>query len=512
MARNRERRLRAHRGAGRRLPGRLAPALALALALACAEAPRTLTSFHDTGRYRYLPLDMNGDSRPDYVQRLDTRTGWKDAFYLDMDHDGVFEEEVDFRNLRKGGLVHIVFAADGFPFRVFEQLRGEGYFRLFRSAGEMIAPYPSLTRVCWPRMLGLDPPPGYEARYFDPAENRMRKGPGGHVFPQTNRVISGLDHARAYVQVEAYAEDEMQDRYETAIRHGADGTILLYFLCTDAAGHRADPEVYREILIGVDRLVERLFYAYRCRSRLTLVSDHGNNRTPGAYLDLAEPLEEAGYREADRLGGKETFVMPRYGMIGIVAVYTAPENAGRMAGILSRVPGVNFCATWNPAGIHVVSAGGEAVVRWRRHRFPADVLGIFSRLFARGNDYAYDPQAGDPLDLLPVMEREAGLAPGRFAPEGAWLEATAHHRYPDPLRRLVDAFQGNVRSPATLLVDLADGAYASGKVHLLAHSAGTHGSLSSASSLGVVATNWCDVPAAVPADEVNRRFHILPRP
>lgn len=470
----------------------------------CVHGPLTLSTFRETDQYSYLSFDTNGDSLIDYVQRLDRGKGWKDVFYLDLDHDGIFEEEVDFNKMHAGNLVHIVFAADGFPFRIMKQLRREGYFRLFRSVGKMIAPYPSLTGVSWPKILGHESPPGYETDYYNPEKNRMEEQPGGHVFRQDNEIISSFQHARAYVQLKSYARSEMKDRYRVALEKRGEKTILLYFLSPDAAGHRADQEAYRQILIGIDRLIEQIFHAYRCRCRLTILSDHGNNRVQGKYVDLIGPLEAAGYHATDLIESERDFVVPRLGMIGVAAFYTDQGNLEPMASILSKLKGVNFCVYPGNGVIHVVSSKGVARVEWRKHRFKHDFLGILSFLFARGFDYLYDPVTADPLHLLPVIEHASKLETNRFCPEGAWFMATENHKFPDPLRRLVDALQNNVKYPASLLVDLADGSFFSGKLHYLAKSAGTHGNLGSASSLGMIGSNWRDVPPATRADDVNR--------
>ena len=64
--------------------------------------------FRNTDRYTFLRHDMNGDSRTDYIQRIDREQGWKDTFYLDTDFDGRFEQQVVPRDLPPDSLPHIV--------------------------------------------------------------------------------------------------------------------------------------------------------------------------------------------------------------------------------------------------------------------------------------------------------------------------------------------------------------------------------------------------------------------
>ena len=476
----------------------------------CAPRGMHLMSFHDTDQYQYLPFDMDGDSRIDYVQRLDKTLGWKNAFYFDQNKDGYFEKEVDLTRLHIDNRVHIVFAVDGFPHRYMEQLRKEGYYLLFRYMSKMVAPFPSLTGVSWPRILGEPPPAGYEATYFNQKANRIEKEPGGHVFPQSNKIIGKLGHAWAYVQAGSYAETEIKDRYETALKmkEKKKKIILLYFLSTDAAGHRMKEPEYRELLITLNNMIEKLFYEYGARCRISIVSDHGNNRNVGTYVDVVTPLKDAGFNETDSLESPEDFVCPRYGMIGIADIYTDYQNAEPMAGILSKTEGVNFVVYWSPGGIIIVSDRGTARIQWRKRRFRHDIFGLFSFLFSKEREYLYEPVTGDPLLLTALTEKIPELSVNRFCRETDWFKATENFQYPDPLRRIFDSFENDVRNPATLLVDIEDRYFSSGQIHLVAHSTGTHGNLGALSSLGILGTNWCELPPAVDADEVNKWLHV----
>ncbi len=475
----------------------------------CVSKDLDLLSFHDTERYTFIPKDMDGDSKIDYIQRFDKTKGWKNAFYRDADGDGLFEKTIDFDKACIRRWPHIVFAVDGFPFSHLQALREEGYFRLFRSTGSLIAPFPSLTGVSWPKILGLDLPEGYEAIYFNQAENKIMKTTGGHVFNQDNEIISSLQHARAYVQVKAYAKNEIKDRYREALTGRQDRKDrFFYFLGTDSAGHRARDEDFREILIEIDDLIEKIFYAYGCRLRLSIVSDHGNTRIPGTYVDVIGPLKAAGYDHDDKINSDDDFVIPRYGMIGVAPIYTAYQNVKPMATILSRLEGIDFVIYWSPRGVHVISSQGEALVKWRQQPFRFYPLRWLSRWISRTEEFLYSPTTADPLNLKPLMQQSPYLAEDLFIKEEIWFQATYDHQYPDPLRRLVDTYRNNTKNPATLLVNFKDGYYSAGAVRHVAVTHGTHGSLSAAASLGVIGTNWCDVQSAVKAGDVNGQYGI----
>lgn len=469
---------------------------------------QSIARFQDTDRYTFLKLDMNGDSRTDYIQRLDRLKGWKDAFYLDLDFDGRFEQEVVPEEFKPDDLPHIVLATDGFPFREMVRLREQKRFLLFRNAGRMVAPYPSLSAVGWSKIMGLEKPAGYESRYFDKTRNHIEDGPESEKLPQDNEYLGDVGHARAYLQVRGYAKQELEDLLSLALKRRDQRHTVLYVLSTDAAGHRLDDQDYREILQEVDRLAERIFYEYQCRCRLTIVSDHGNNRSPGEFVNIVKPLEDAGFHRSNSIDSEKDFAIPLYGMVGVAAIYTNPRNTRLVAEVLVPLSGIRFCSWYDAEGVHLLSKQGEALVKWKRHRIRYDVLGIFSRLLDRGDDYLYKPFTKDPLELDQVIESSSSMKPLHYYSDRTWLESTWNHVYPDPLRRLRNALEDNVKNNATLLVDIEDGYYSASLVRYVARSEGTHGSLSAESSMGVVAATWCEVPQAVRSDDVNEILRI----
>jgi hypothetical protein len=140
--------------------------------------------------------------------------------------------------------------------------------------------------------------------------------------------------------------------------------------------------------------------------------------------------------------------------------------------------------------IIVRNRGGEA--RIRRH----------------GNRYAYDVVCGDPLRLLPVIERLR--AQGEVADDGSaadrdWFEATTTHEYPDPLHRIWCAFERGVlvENPADVLVSLKEGhACGSRFFSALVKVASTHGALSQTGSTTFIMSNAIPLPPVIRMDDV----------
>jgi hypothetical protein len=140
----------------------------------------------------------------------------------------------------------------------------------------------------------------------------------------------------------------------------------------------------------------------------------------------------------------------------------------------------------------VVSANGEAEVR---------LVG------ESPERYSYRTLHGDPLALL-------GLAPGdgdaREFDEASLFDLTRDSARPDVLRRLWRGFHGDVGEPASLLLSLNDG-YEVGNpalrfaTKLRGGHAGTHGSLTRLSSLGILVSNYRDTTDS----NTNAASHLL---
>jgi hypothetical protein len=129
----------------------------------------------------------------------------------------------------------------------------------------------------------------------------------------------------------------------------------------------------------------------------------------------------------------------------------------------------------------------------------------------RDGGFAYDTEDGDPLDLGPILEKLA--VDGHIGPDGTvgdrpLLQATARHRYPDPLHRIWSCFDGLVSQPADVVVSLKpDACHGSKFFHFfVAPVVSTHGGLDAGSSVTCLLTNV----TASPLPEVLRIEDVMP--
>jgi hypothetical protein len=249
-------------------------------------------------------------------------------------------------------------------------------------------------------------------------------------------------------------------------------------------------------LLDIEIMLEEVRTAAGPDLEITLFSDHGNDRVPTERVDLEKALASAGYKLARTVDDPNDVASPRFGLVGSAFLYTVPTSRERLARTVAAVEGVDF-VTWRDSTdvVHVVGSEGHARIE--------------------GDDaaYRYRPVVGDPLGLVPVVERldRSGHTDARgFAPDTAWLNATLDTQYVDALRRITHGLHA-VRNPADVIASLAPG-YHFGDIvgdHIVGMQ-GTHGSLRTSSSLAFVMSSHTTVPDPVRTDALAKWIE-LPR-
>jgi len=382
----------------------------------------------------------------------------------------------------RGSVRHLAICLDGVPFEIMDALWREGHFREFLPPERVIGPFPADSDVALSALMHAPPSPGYENRYFDRRENRIRGGirvTFAQQLPYHRRLdyaFPGFLRGPAYLFPEKAFFDDLA-RLLTRFRASSQRVFIAHLSTTDVLFHVRSPEQVRRFVLALERALRELLLEYRGALTITLFSDHGNTLSVVRRVALEEALRAAGYRVEERVRDGRSVVIPGYGLIGAVALYVRPERVEDVCRIAQEVPGVDFCAFRQRGGPIVIVQG-------RRGR--AQLLFDPTR-----RAFRYDVVWGDPLQLLPLWEtlRRSGKAyPDGFISGAVLLEATVEHVYPDAVRRLYEAVAGQqVENPADLLLSLQDGYYFGSRwFERLVRLRSTHGGLTRRSSVGFV--------------------------
>ncbi len=385
----------------------------------------------------------------------------------------------------------LIFALDGVPFDIMNELYAEGYFKDFYKPGRLVSTFPSLTRTAFSKMLVGGKPFGYERLYFDSSANQIKgfnlikklfSTENEHLDYHPKLHFLGFPGYIAYVFPDKFTTAAI-DGFKNRILNFEGNEFIAYMGLSDAIAHVRGRQAQKEFLKQISTLMDMTRNELGILLDVIMFSDHGNNYADNRHVDLVTALENGEFRDASELIKPTDFVLPRNGFVSIAALYTQPHNAGNIATILSQVEGVDFSVFRQDQSVIVQGAAGSA------------------RISRRDNHYRYEVMPGDPLYLANIQRRLRNENPtdgGGYFHESVWWQATQNHIYPDPLRRIWEGLHDLVQHPATLLISLKDG-FGFGPAifdqSILSQRAGTHGALLDTHSNGFLMSDFMPVKA-----------------
>jgi hypothetical protein len=383
----------------------------------------------------------------------------------------------------------LVLALDGIPYDVFVEMQQQGHFAQFRPVARMVSTFPALSDVAFAQIEGSIPPAGYQTRHFDPEQNKVVGNNVGALSERAHPKIASDASSHSvphriygYIAPMRVARSELHQIGSELLLSKKD-TFVAYLGTSDAVLHLYGRDGAREFLLEVDAYLQQLQQKVRERSgrdlRIDLVSDHGSTMMPSRVVPVAELFAACGFRRSEKMQGERDVAFALPGIVGSMAISTRPAQTEEAARCLAGAEGVDLVAINRGETVGVLNAEGEAEVRL---------------LPGAPERFGYRALRGDPLGLLPLAPGADAGAEREFE-QSALFAATRNSERPDPLRRLWRSFHGDVGEPSSLLLSLRDG-YEVGNpklrfaTRLRGGHAGTHGSLTRLSSLGVLTSNW----------------------
>lgn len=347
----------------------------------------------------------------------------------------------------------LVLAIDGIPYDLFAGLQAEGLFRAVFPASRMLAPFPSLTDVGFTAILRAAPSVAYEDKYYDRGAGEVRGGLGQRIAGDYRSLApfhEVLDWEQpstwggfVYLAPGRVAEADLV-RAAEFIRESADPELVVYLGSTDGLGHEEGREALRIHLRRIDEILEGLLVEGIGERRIVLVSDHGMSAGGSRRFDLERALEASGYDLADRIEERNDVVVPAYGLIGSIQLYTVCGEEEGVARAIVSAEGADFAAWLDGDRVRALDRAGSA----------------------------------DPLDRPAVS-------------------------YPDLPRRVAEGLRYPTPHPANVFVSLAPGFhYGLAFFEPFVSLAGTHGSARYEQSVGFLASNVERTPPWVEASNV----------
>jgi hypothetical protein len=398
---------------------------------------------------------------------------------------------------------HIIICVDGVGISTINKLRSEGHFKMFRPPSRMVSTFPSLTNQAISTILrpaGAPPATGHEDNYFDLRANKMRGGVfdrlRGDKFVQgtfrelfdyhPSAIKSGLGYAAP--PLSTYLES-LSDliRLRQKSRNSRQPVFFAYTGATDSLAHLGGQKFLTSFLKRLDNDLEDIVKDSSVPTVVTVFSDHGNHFRKYRRVKLKAPLRRAGFRIDSKIKNERSVVIPQFGLVGNAVMFTREENEPWLAKITAEIEGVDFAVFEKDGIAYLVSREGEAIIE------------------KRGTAYRYRAMKGDPLDLLPVIEKliEKTQATDGFISDAVWFEATRETSRPDCVHRIFEGVTEGVSNQANVIINFKDGYYSgSSLLDLFAILQATHGNLGPEQSFGFVMSTDKELPPYVRSEEL----------
>lgn len=428
--------------------------------------------------------DTDGNGQPDYFTMQDA-TGRTVRIAYDTLADGRPDAFVNLDDIPVTDCRHVVFMLDGIGYETVEAYRREGGLRLFHPPAPVVSTFPAMTDLVFTDMFQSARCRSYEAVYFDHATNRRTGGDADYLSMLnedwarcTDYRASTIVDPLAYLFPGFYFEQEVAEVGKLFDRRDRP-RLVAYLVSSAGLGTKELLEGQQKVLRRIDRMAEELVWKTRGLVKMTILTDHGHALVRCKWIDFSRFLKAKGWNVRDRLEGPRDVVPIEYGLV-TYGSFATRDRPGLAATLLEN-EGVDVVTYAADASVVVESAAGKAFID------------------RRGSRYRYRPATGDPLGLVPIIQKareeaKAGDPPlfdgEDFAEDREWLRLTFNHEYPDALDRLWRAFHGLTEEVPDVIASLRLG-YSAGlpsRAGRFADGASTHGDLARRNSIAFVMT------------------------
>ncbi len=419
-------------------------------------------------------------------------SGQAESLLYDDDEDGRFDRAYRLADYTNDRVPHLILLLDSIPYQTVAARYAAGDFRWFGPPVKLIAPFPTLTEVCYSRALRAPPLPGAIDQHYDP---RIPGWPDnfwdrvhGWEQPWERRVhyhADYLTHGLTFLDPDAWFAAELEQA-RLALEQSSDRVTIAYFASAASMVCKYGQAGAQRVLDGTQQLCLQVLYERRGAIKITLMSDHGHNYRPSTNISLDTMLENAGFNPCDRLEDPQDVVVEIDGLVTYAGVHT--KQPAKVAEALCQ---------HEPIELAMYMDGDRAVIR--------DAHGT-AAIECRDGQLRYIPADRDVLSYSPLIDKltsEGVMDEQGFATDEVWFHRTLDHGWPNAPRRVWDALHGNVVNPATVLLSIKDG-YCAGiaSYENFIQMASTHGGLNQVNSATFVMTMTGRLKEPVPHEDV----------
>ena len=420
--------------------------------------------------------DTNGDGLHDFQLVRPAEGGRLNELAYDDDQDGTPDRRFRMTDYRDAGaeLPHLIVLVDSIPYAALrERFDGNDFtvLSVFHEPTKLIAPFPSMSALCFSAILGAPPMPGPLNKSYDPrpqvnaVNDLIRKRLNGYRNPWQQRLhynVNYRENTAAFIKPRPWMKVEFE-RARRAFDLSADRTTIVYISSTAAMMMKYGPRGLDETLDALETFVTQVLYERRGAVDISIVSDHGHNLRDTQWIDVGQALEDAGFRVVKQRQRPDDVHLEMDGLLTYCGVHTERPAAVGDA-LLDGLPQVETVSYIDGYDVVVRSHAGAA------------------RISLDNGRLTYTPETADVLGYGDALSGQA------MTPQ-AWFDATVDHEYPDGPTRLWEAFHGRTQQTPQVMVTIQDG-YCAGIewFQWFVKMRSSHGGLNQISSAAVLMT------------------------
>lgn len=414
---------------------------------------------------------------------------------------------------------------DGMSHDAFVQAQKQGMFKEFPNLAAHISPFPSMTDISWSNMMKttqLFGAPGrirnVEAVFLNPSTKTVE----GDVRDYYNRLaqpkyyLNGFQHMlNPYVEALVYFPTKDLARYEiqtvlAGFSSSRDAVTTGYVGSVDSTAHTQPDRLY-PVMRDLDAELKKFIAERKAAGEdfeIVLVSDHGNKgrfeegtgkESELLPIEIEPSIKAAGLSYVSKLEKDNDVAMPLLALGTWAPVYFQNRaNAPKLVSELVK-------NSWFDLAFSLVENSATRV----------DLLAVSSTGAAHliydkaSKNYYYYASTGNPLQM---PADTFSVSPGKQVAltEERIEKATRSGAYPDSIIRLIEAANSASFDFPDLILTFKDGYYLNNALGKHTKMYRTHGSLSRASTLGVVASTGRTLPAYIRTENILAQFGIKP--
>jgi hypothetical protein len=426
--------------------------------------------------------DTNNNHKPDFALHRDP-AGAIDSLLYDDNQDGSPDRTYNLSEYSPEKIPHVIILLDSLPYQLALDRYNAGNFRYFTRPAKVIGVFPTLTELCYTRVLGTPPLAGMTEQFYDPQKNKIHSGwwerTTGYQQPWEHQLAYNARYLEAsftYLNPRAWLPIEM-GRIRRAINSSPTRRTIVYAVSASGMACKFGLDGMNQTLDAANQLCLQLLHERQGAIQITLMADHGHNliESHSASKSLKNALTRAGYKTTTSIHSDQDVVIELAALVNYVGVRT--KRSPDVARALITAPEVEFAIYQQDNSIIIQSADGSAAIDYEN-----------------GN-YRYRILTHDVLHY--------GKLSGQFASAQSWFTATQDAQYPDAPERLWEAFHGLVLNPPEVMLTLKPGFFA-GKETLqhFIQMKSTHGSLDQQNTATFLMTMRRNLPDAVRSDDI----------